>query len=386
MFGIIKRSSQLAAALILLAAPLFTLSAITIAHGTALTSCEPTARPVHEMVRTVTPLPDAQLPETSMKITAGYVPITVFAPIYVAKELGFYAEEGLAVELESFAGGSDLVILTASGQLDAAFAGAGPPLFNGAAQGLPIKIIAPGHSEGDPVATPLMISKKSCEDGTITSVADLKGKKVSINARGSIEYLLNAALSTGGLTIDDIQLEILPFPDAVAALQSGAVDAALISEPLATKAEQDGIAIRLAPSYPVQDLQPTTIIGNQRWLAEHPEEAQAFVTGYMRASRLLAEGGLHDPVIQAIIEQYTGVPAALVAASIHPVFSADGQIAFEGLAQLQTFLRERGQLEYDTDLDPYSLADESFLVAAMSAIEASSSPVTGLVATRDSEP
>lgn len=376
-FETINRGFQRMLSLVIMSIALFApfqvAPAFVLAQAQSSISCEPIARTTPTIIQTVTPRAEVSDAGNLEKIQIGYVPITVFAPIYVAKELGYYAEEGLDVELEAFPGGSDLVILTASGQLDAAFAGAGPPLFNGVAQGLPIRIIAPGHTEGDPVATPLMISKRSCDEGTITAVADLKGKKVSINARGSIEYLLNAALSTGGLTIDDIELQILPFPDAVAALQTGAVDAALISEPLATKAEQDGIAIRLAPTYPVHDIQPTAVIGNERWLNDHPDQAQGFVTAYLRASRLLAEGGLNDPAVQAIIEQYTGVPATLAAAAIHPVFSADGQISFDSLTRLQTFLRDRGQLDYDTDLDPQKLVDTTFVTAAMTEIEQTSS-------------
>jgi ABC-type nitrate/sulfonate/bicarbonate transport system substrate-binding protein len=146
----------------------------------------------------------------------------------------------------------------------------------------------------------------------------------------------------------------------------------MVGEPLATQAEQDGLAVRLSTNFPVQDIQPTAIIGNEQWMADNPEQAEAFVTGYMRASKLLAEGGLDDPAVQAIIEEYTGVPAALVASSVHPVFSADGFIAFEGLGKLQTFFRDRDQLEYDTDIDPYSLADETFVMAAMAELNPNS--------------
>ena len=335
-------------------------------------SCEVAPRAETTIAPTVTPDAAGTATGELAQVKVGFVPVTVFAPVFVAKELGYYAEEGLDVQLEPFPGGADPVVLTASGELDAGFVGLGPAFWNGAAQDLPIKIIAPGHAEGDPVATPLMISKKSCEDGAITSVADLKGKKVSVNARGATEYWLNAALSTGGLSIDDVELEVLPFPDAVAALESGAVDAAMVGEPLATRAEQEGIAVRLASSFPVQDIQPTAIIGNEQWMNEHPEQAEAFVTGYMRASRLLAEGGLDDPAVQAIIEEYTGVPAELVATSVHPVFSADGFIAFEGLTKLQSFFRDRDQIEYDTDLDPYSLADETFVMSAMAELNPNS--------------
>jgi NitT/TauT family transport system substrate-binding protein len=366
----------LAVMLALIAAPLLAGASIARAQeaspASSPISCDVTPKEPSSAAPTVTPnaggTPDGEMAE----IKVGFVPVMVFAPVFVAQDMGYYAEEGLNVQLEPFPGGADPVVLTASGELDAAFVGLGPAFWNGAAQDLPIKIIAPGHAEGDPVATPLMISKKACEDGTITSVADLKGKQVSVNARGATEYWLNAALSTGGLTIDDIDLQVLPFPDAVAALESGAVDAAMVGEPLATQAEQDGIAIRLASSFPVQDIQVTAILGNENWMNEHPEQAEAFVTGYMRASRLLAEGGFDDLAVQAIIEKYTGVPVDLIAASVHPVFSADGFILFEGLSDLQTFFRDRDQLEYETDLDPYTLADETFVMAAMAEINPNS--------------
>ena len=42
------------------------------------------------------------------------------------------------------------------------------------------------------------------------------------------------------------------------------------------------------------------------------------------------------------------------------------------LAKLQSFFRERDQLEYDTDLDPYTLADETFVMAAMAELNPNS--------------
>jgi NitT/TauT family transport system substrate-binding protein len=283
----------------------------------------------------------------------------------VAKEKGYYAEQGLDVTLEPLPGGSDMVVLTASGDFDAGIGGAGPAFWNAMNQGLPLKVIAPGHAEGDPVATPLMISKADCESGAITSVADLKGKKVSVNARGATEYWLNQALSTGGLTINDIDLQTLAFPDAVAALASGAVDAAMVGEPLATKAEQDGIAVRLASSFPVQDIQPTLIFANEKWAKENPEAAQGLVTAYLKACRDLTGAGYKDPANLAIIEQYTKVPAALVADAVQPIYAVDGQINVDGLNKLQTFFRDLGELDYDTDLDPNSFIDTQYVDAAL---------------------
>ncbi len=330
-------------------------------------SCSPlaapsTGTPPAAAITSVTP---AVLPENAVEMTVGYVPISIYAPLFVAKEKGYYAEQGLDVSLESFAGGGDLVALTATGDLDAAASGAGPAFWNAAAAGLSVSVVAPGHSEGSPVATPLMISREACESGEITRVADLRGKKVAVNARGATEYWLGQALATDGLTIDDIDLQTLPFPDAVAALASGALDASMVAEPVATEAEQQGLAVRLLADFPVQDVQPTVIVGNDTFIADHPDAMQGFVTAYLKACRDLAGPGFKDPTNLAIIEKYTSVPAPLVGAAVQPVYSVNGHIDTMGLSKLQAFFRERGQLEYDEEIDPANLVDDRFVQAAV---------------------
>ncbi len=304
-------------------------------------------------------------PEDAVQITVGYVPISIYAPLFVAMEKGYYAEQGLDVSLESFAGGGDLVALTATGDLDAAASGAGPAFWNAVAADLPVSVVAPGHSEGSPVATPLMISREACESGSITRVADLRGKKVSVNARGATEYWLGQALATDGLTIEDIDLQTLPFPDAVAALTSGAIDAAMVAEPVATGAEQQGLAVRLLADFPVQDVQPTVIVANDEFIADHPDAMQGFVTAYLKASRDLSGPGFKDPTNLAIIETYTSVPATLVGAAVQPLYSVDGRIDTAGLSKLQAFFRQLNQLEYDEDIDPATLVDDRFIQAAL---------------------
>ena len=154
------------------------------------------------------------------KVTMGYTGVDFRAGI-CRQGKGLFCRAGHRHESGAAAGGSDMVLLTASGDFVAGIGGTGPAFFNAIQQGLPLKVIAPGHQEGSPVATPLMISKANCELGAIKSVADRKGKKISVNARGATEYWLSQALSTAGLTMEDIQLETLAFPDAVAALASG---------------------------------------------------------------------------------------------------------------------------------------------------------------------
>lgn len=330
-----------------------------------LRTAPPDATPMVTAERTPAPEPSAGDP---VSITVGYVPVSIYAPLFVAQEKGYYAEQGLDVTLQAFAGGTEPIALTGSGELEFASVGAAPAFWNAVALGLPVEIVAPGHAEGSPVATPLMISKADCDSGEITSVADLAGKSVAINARGATEYWLAQALATGELTLQDIDLQTLPFPDAVAALDGGAVDAAMIGEPLATLAERQGTAVRLAADFPVQDIQPTAIIGNRDFLDENPDAGVAFVTACLRAARDLSGAGFRDPENLAIIEQYTSVPADLTASSVAPIYFPNGEINAESLGTLQSFFLDRGQLEYDDPVDPATVIDTTFVDAALAQI------------------
>lgn len=354
-FGILA-----ALAIVLACAPL-TMTAS--AQGTPV-GCEPAAPSTPAASTGAIPeIPPVTAPEGATEVTMGYIPVSIFAPVFVAYEKGYFAERGLDVTLEQFPGGSDIVLQTATGDLDLGISGTGPAFWNAASQDLGVEIIAPGHAEGSPVATPLMISAAACRDGSIASVADLAGKRVAVNAPGATEYWLDAALRTAGLTIADVDLQFLSFPDAVVALESGALDAAMIGEPLATRAEQEGLAVRLLSDFPVQDIQPTMIFGNQSWLEANPDAATSFVAGYLQASRDLTTN-FNDPMHLAIIQKYTEVAPELIAASVKPVYSMDGAISLDSLTLLQTFFRDRGQLDYDTDIDPATLVNTRYVDGA----------------------
>ncbi len=105
------------------------------------------------------------------------------------------------------------------------------------------------------------------------------------------------------------------------------------------------------------------IFGNQAWLESNPDAAAGFVAGYLRASRDLTTN-FNDPLNLAIIEKYTEVPPQLIAESVKPVYSTNGTISLESLSLLQSFFRERGQLEYEEDLDPATLIDTQYVDVA----------------------
>ena len=120
------------------------------------------------------------------------------APIIVAREKGFFADQGLQVEVIAPADPSDPPKLIAAGKGDLAISYQ-PQIHLQVAEGLPLIRV------GTLVSTPL-----NCllvlEDGPIKKISDLKGKKVGFSVAGVEEALLTAILGKHGLKMSDIEL------------------------------------------------------------------------------------------------------------------------------------------------------------------------------------
>jgi len=261
-------------------------------------------------------------------------------------------------------GGSDMVLLTANGDFDIGIGGAGPAFFNAEQRGVGLKVIGPLHFERDPQATPLMVSKKRFDSGELTTAGDLKGKKVSVNARGATEYWLDTALRTDGLTIDDVDLQTIAFPDVAAALDSGAIDGAMLGEPLATQAEQNGIAVRLDVNFPA-DFQPTFVWVNPDFAKQSPDLTTGFMAGMLKGCRDLLAPDWNNDANLAILQKYTNVPADLIKEAARSYCEANGDIHTEDMNTLQTFFMDRGLLDYQQPIDVETILDRSYVQQAI---------------------
>ena len=314
------------------------------------------------------PITSASVPETALTpVVVGNIPVLIYGPIMIAKDKGYFEQYGLDVQFETLAGGSDMVTLTANGDFDIGIGGTGPAYFNATDAGFDLKIVAPLHFEREPQATPLMVSKERFDSGELNSVADLAGRKVSVNAPGATEYWLSTALEGGGLAIEDIDLQYLPFPDVPAALDSGALDGAMLGEPIATRAEQEGLAVRLDVDFP-EDFQPTFVWVNPDFAEESPDLVTGFMAGMLRGCRDLRADDWNSDENLAILNAYTNVDVELIRESARTYCEPNGEINIEDLTTLQEFFMERGLLEYDEPIDVTTLVDTQYVTDALDEI------------------
>jgi NitT/TauT family transport system substrate-binding protein len=123
----------------------------------------------------------------------------------------------------------------------------------------------------------------------VTTLADLKGRTVEINAPNNISYLLTASVLTEhGVSPASVHFASIPFTEMPAELESGAVSAAVLPEPFASDEEEAQGGVPLADldegttmSFPVQGYVVT-----KQWAAKYPHTLAAFYTALEEGQRI----------------------------------------------------------------------------------------------------
>jgi len=278
-------------------------------------------------------------------VKIGYIPTDSFAALFLLADRHLPAA-GINVETVRLAGGSEIVSQVATGQLQLGGAGMGAAGFNAVVSGLPVEYIAPLHSG---YVEDYFVVRKALWGKEVKRIADLKGRAVALNVRGAaVEWILDLALRRDGLTIKDVQVKLMPFPDMVPALESGAVDAAILSEPFPTLAEEKGIALRPLTKAPGAKPVPiTAIFWNKEWAAANPDLANRVMVAYLKAARDLAlgDGWQGDKTLDVIVKFTPAKPEVLKKARPHAL-DANLELDASVLDSMQKFNAELGYLKY----------------------------------------
>jgi sulfonate transport system substrate-binding protein len=152
------------------------------------------------------------------------------------------------------------------------------------------------------------------KDSGITSLADLKGKKIAVNQAGTGEYLALLALEKAGLSKDEVTLVNLQPPEAAAAFGSGQVDAWATWSSFTGLAENEMGGTMLADGGELGSLNDTPFIVTTSFAEKYPTLVKAVydgladAAGWIKANQAEAikfyeEEGLSAPVAKAQAEQ-----------------------------------------------------------------------------------
>jgi NitT/TauT family transport system substrate-binding protein len=221
----------------------------------------------------------AKVPE---KIVIGRLPFNTEVTLYTGG-LDAFKDEGLSIEYSQAAGGPAVVQALASGSIPVGDIGVAPALI-AAARKLPLVSPALGA-----IATPSHPSDRIMvrSDSTIRTVQDLKGKKLALHQRGTIEeFELVSMKKTHGIGLDDLDIVLIPIPNQPQVLAQGQVDAIFSIPPFDLIAERKFGARTLING---SDINPYTGYGTltfrSDFIKSYPDAAQKIMTAWIKICR-----------------------------------------------------------------------------------------------------
>jgi NitT/TauT family transport system substrate-binding protein len=307
--------------------------------------------------------PSAAAPARLTQVRFGTQLVAGDVALFVAQELGYFQREAIDFEFVPFSNASEMIPALATNQLEVASLAANPAGFNAVARGVPVKSVLdkgsfpPGH--GDQA---LAIRKELHDAGRGDTLAELKGLTIGFTPPGkgtTSACALSAGLQRVGLTLDDLSIQPLTFPDMVAAFSNGAIDGAMITEPFMTRAIKQGSAVRVMgidemyPNYQISTL------GFSPSLYTNRAAAKSFVRTYIQATRdyLNAVAGRPGPITRArineLIAQQTKIDVAVVQDMSLPGLNPNGLFNQEAMIYCYHVFREQG-------LIPEPVSDAAF--------------------------
>src|SRR5262245_56573643 len=308
-------------------------------------------------------------PPVTVKLS--YVQLVGEAGIFVGMDRGYFTEEGIEVALEKILTPVERTAALSSGEMHFGSAGLDASLFNAAQRDIPIKVV-----DGEAVTRPdersvaVTVRKDLIDSGRYRDVADLKGMTIARNSVPSTgQFHVERALAKVGLTLNDVEFTVVPFPDMLPALANRAVDAGFQVEPLLTVSELQGIsqrAVLLADIYPGSVSAVLTI--SPVFAREQPEAARRFFTAYLRGQRdywraIWMNEGSKDDLVEIVVKYTTLKDRALVnRMALHGV-QPNGGLDERFFDEVQDYFVRAGALSQKVDVS--QVVDRSYLDYAL---------------------
>jgi NitT/TauT family transport system substrate-binding protein len=276
-------------------------------------------------------------------LTFGHVgaPSAVVWPIYIGIDQGFFAEQGIALDVIFTRSSAQVLQQLAAGAVGMGDTGAFDPV-RGVDQGAAVGILAIEAGPG-----PFSLLAKS----EIKSIKDLKGKTISVGettdiARVYLDYMLKA----NGMQDSDV--DALPTNSTVArlaALESKAVDAAMLSAPASFKAASDGfVSLGLAADY-VKDFPFDTIDIGTDWAKSNGPLIKRFMTAYLKSVAWFYDEKNRDKAVEIMAKASQTSPNDNAQSYDYyrriGFFERTGTVSTAALKSLVTVLKGMGEIK-----------------------------------------
>ena len=292
------------------------------------------------------------------QLTFGFIKLTDMAPLAIAKELGYFEDEGLYVTIEAQSNWKNVLDRVIDGQLDGSHMLAGQPIAAGAGFGRQAALVTPFsmdlNGNGITVSNDVWAAMKP------NIPKDNKGKPVhpikadalkpvieAYKADGKafkmgmvfpvsthnyeLRYWLAAAgIQPGMYTADNIQgqvdadvlLSVTPPPQMPATLEAGTIYGYCVGEPWNQQAVFKGIGVPVTTNYDIWKNNPEKVFVLRKDFTEkYPNTTKAITKALIRAGKWLDEPGNRPAAVGILaMSDYVGADSVVIANSMTGTF------------------------------------------------------------------
>lgn len=295
------------------------------------------------------------------KIRVSFNPqIYSWLPFFLAIDKGYFKAEKLDVEAITY-GGSALsqIPMLARGDQDIGGMVTGPGFFNQFAGGFGVKLIASNAQgkKGWNDTTWLMVRKDIWDSGKLKTFADMKGMQLEGGPKGSPVYLTTTeAMKQGGLTMKDVVFteRLRAVTDALPIFRNKAADVLSIVEPIVTRLESEGLAVRWKASYEVMPwFQESYLAANPKFLAANRGAVKRFFRAYMKACQDITAGnGKWSAETMTAVVKWSKFPKEVIEKIPGPQHCGQyGRVDTASIERQQQLWIEAGMVKEKTSLD-----------------------------------
>lgn len=320
-----------------------------------------------------TPAPDIE----KMKVRVGISPVISSSAFYLGQIRGYFQEYGLEVDLTGFGkSGAGEIPLLASGDLDVAGGSIAPAVYRAIADGTKIKIVADkARIDTKRSHTALMLRKELITSGRWDHNWDvqkkcqaLKGMKIAFTSPGySNVYCIgmDRYLNKCGLSIKDIDLIGIEYPNQMAALKEGSLDGSAAIEPFMTSFQDQNLAeIAVDWKEVMPNFQVAVVYYGEQFMKEHPVAAKNFMIGYVKGLRdyinAFEYGIDQEKVIEDLISVMKVKEKSLYPRMAVTKFNPDGYVDIPTLKEAQDWFAQADPDNLPQKVNVDDIVDNSY--------------------------
>ncbi|MHC1589490.1 MAG: ABC transporter substrate-binding protein [Candidatus Hecatellaceae archaeon] len=299
------------------------------------------------------------------KIRVGYLPAATYTLLWVAYEKGYFEEEGLHAALKAYSNVGEIATALSKGELD------GAPLTAVAAAAFAERgkfLIVGGNS-----TCGTALACRAEDAGKYRKLEDLEGVKMATVLYVPGDVVVRYKLMEKKI---NVELKVLFTPsDALTALKKKSVDVALLWEPFASEAEEEGYKIFLWDKEVYDIIYPCCLqVFREDFARNHRDIVVKYLKAMIKAQEFCEQSPHEAAEIAAqYIPEEFGVSKEVIYRStfyMDPKLGRarnplDMKLHMEDLQEFTRMMRNIGILSPRMAAEFFGRVDASFIKAAM---------------------